>query len=62
MLRAPHNPSHFAVLVPEREAARILASEGSFTVTVKRPTEQGAEFTKDKSTRPRRSIIYEGGR
>lgn len=60
LLRAPHNPSHFAVLVPESEASHVLRQGGVFTVIVKRRSESGTEFVKETS-RGRRSIVYEGG-
>lgn len=60
ILRAPQNPSHFAVLVPESQAHEVLRHGGEFTVIVKRPTEHGTEFVKDER-RQRRSITYEGG-
>ncbi|MBX3022565.1 MAG: hypothetical protein KF799_12910 [Bdellovibrionales bacterium] len=59
LLRAPHNPSHFAVLVPENEAPAVLRFGGPFTVIVKRPGKSGTEFVKEP-TRTRRSITYEG--
>lgn len=60
ILRAPQNPSQFAVLVPEDQAAKIVAHPGAFTVIVKRPQEGGTEFVKPVSAPPRRKIIYEG--
>ena len=60
MLRAPHNPSHFAVLIPDAEARGVLRQTGPFTVIVKRPLESGTEFVKEPA-RAKRSITYEGG-
>lgn len=60
LLRAPHNPSHFAVLVPESQAQQVLRQGGLFTVIVKRAGETGTEFVKEE-TRAKRSITYEGG-
>ncbi len=60
LLRAPQNPSRFAVLVPEREAAQILSHSGSYAVIVKRPGQGGTEFVKQQISR-RRKIIYGGG-
>jgi hypothetical protein len=37
ILRAPLNPSHFAVLAPENESARIVSHQGPFTVVVQNP-------------------------
>ena len=62
ILRAPQNPSHFAVLIPEREAERVLAESGPFTVTVKRPGSDGTEFVNtppEASARRRRTITYD---
>lgn len=60
LLRAPRNPSHFAVLIGEADVADLLRSGGAFTVIVKRPNEGGTEIVKEES-RPRRSITYDGG-
>lgn len=60
LLRAPQNPSRFAVLVPEREAHQILAHSGSYIVIVKAPTAAGTEFVKSQ-VRPKRKIVYGGG-
>lgn len=59
ILRAPQNPSHFAVLVQESEVQSLLRFGGIFTVIVKRPTEGGTEFVKE-SPREQRTIVYEG--
>lgn len=60
LLRAPQNPAHFAVLVPEREARDILRDGSTFTVVVKRPDEGGTRIEKS-TTGTKRSITYEGG-
>lgn len=60
LLRAPHNPSHFAVLVPENQAQSVLRHGGVFTVIVKRAGETGTEFVEEE-TRTKRSITYGGG-
>jgi hypothetical protein len=67
LLRAPQNPSHFAVLVAEPDVAAILRFGSLFTVIVKHPDNAGTEFVKDPSTEPvpakksqRRIISYEG--
>jgi hypothetical protein len=59
ILRAPQNPSHFAVLVQEGEVAHVLKFGGQFTVIVKRPEKVGTEFVKDPVI-TRRTIVYEG--
>jgi len=58
LLRAPHNPSHFAVLVPESQVDQILRFGDSFVVAIKRRTKSGTEFVKERTSR---KIIYEGG-
>ncbi len=60
LLRAPQNPSHFAVLVQESDVASLIHAGAQFTVTVKRPGEAGTEFVKD-SVKSSRKIVYEGG-
>ena len=60
LLRAPNNPSHFAVLVPELEASEVLRFGGQFTVIIKRPGQAGTEFVK-QAGKGKRSITYEGG-
>ena len=57
LMRAPRNPSHFAILVSESEVSRVLAFGSLFTVIVKRPDRVGTEFVKPPSKRP---IVYEG--
>ncbi|MGE4130806.1 MAG: hypothetical protein AB7F86_04165 [Bdellovibrionales bacterium] len=58
LLRAPQNPTRFAVLVPESQAPSILAGSGLFYVVVKRPEEGGTEFV--KKDKQKRSIVYGG--
>jgi hypothetical protein len=60
ILRAPKNPSHFAVLIRESEAASVLRFSGLFTVIVKRPGAPGTEFVKEPP-RTHHPIVYEGG-
>jgi hypothetical protein len=60
ILRAPQNPSHFAVLIREEEVPRVLQQGGLFTVIVKRPQNNGTEFVNTEKPK-RRKIIYEGG-
>ena len=44
ILRAPLNPSHFAVLVPDSESARLVADAGAYTVVVQNPNRSGTRF------------------
>jgi hypothetical protein len=58
ILRAPQNPSHFAILVLEGEVHRVLKYGGTFNVIVKRPDNAGTEIVKGQE-RSHRSIFYE---
>jgi len=60
LLRAPQNPSRFAVLVPESESRLILSHGGSYVVVVKPAATGGTEFVKSQTT-PHRKILYGGG-
>lgn len=58
ILRAPKNPSHFAVLVPAALAQHILQFQGPFTVSVQNPQHKvGTQFEKRSNRRSR--IVYE---
>ncbi len=46
IIRAPLNPSQFAVLIKEENSTEIARYPGAFYVMVQNPTKQGAEFTK----------------
>jgi hypothetical protein len=61
ILRAPKNPSHFAVLVPARLAPQILKYQGPFIVSVQNPKFQmGTKFEDTAVKTSRRSrILYE---
>jgi hypothetical protein len=56
ILRAPLNPSQFAVLVPEIEAPRLVQREGPFFVVIQNPKETGMAFV-NTHTNPRPSRI-----
>ena len=58
ILRAPKNPSHFAVLVPARLAQHILQYQGPFTVSVQNPKYQTGTLFEKKAIRKSR-ITYE---
>jgi hypothetical protein len=58
ILRAPKNPSHFAVLVPARLAQHILQYQGPFTVSVQNPKFQTGTLFEKKAIRKSR-IVYE---
>ena len=59
LLRAPQNPSHFAVLIREKDVDQILRFGVTFSVVIKRPGQDGTEFV--TSNKPKhRTIIYDG--
>lgn len=58
ILRAPKNPSHFAVLAPEAEASSILSSEGNFYVALKGPHQGGTQIV--NRTNHTRRIHFDG--
>lgn len=58
ILRAPKNPSHFAVLVPARLAQHILQYQGPFTVSVQNPKFQTGTLFEKRAHRKSR-IVYE---
>jgi hypothetical protein len=58
ILRAPKNPSHFAVLVPARLAQHILQYQGPFTVSVQNPKFQTGTLFEKRASRKSR-IVYE---
>ena len=58
ILRAPRNPNHFAVLLPESRADQVAGHPGPFTVTVRNPKEVGIRFVKKK--KQIRRIHYDG--
>lgn len=59
ILRAPQNPSQFAILVAEERTDEILKTGGPLTVIVKRNESAGTEFVKNEKPK-RRKIVYEG--
>lgn len=59
ILRAPQNPSRFAVLVEEARASNILGYQGGIFVVVKPLSQAGTEFVKTKEE-VRRKIVFEG--
>jgi hypothetical protein len=60
VLRAPKNPSHFAVLIRESDTGRILQYGSTFHVLIKRPGDKGGtEFVQEGKTR-KRKIVYGG--
>lgn len=50
ILRAPLNPNHFAVLVPDSESQKIVAYSGALTVVVQNPNKAGPTFVMSDST------------
>lgn len=60
LLRAPHNPSQFAALVPESQAEVILAPAAPLTAVIKHTQSAGTEIVNLKP-KTRRTIVYGGG-
>jgi hypothetical protein len=50
ILRAPLNPSHFAVLAPETQSQSLVAYSGAFTVVVQNPRQSGTSFEEAADT------------
>lgn len=63
ILRAPQNPSQFAVLVPEGKAGLFFQQESVFFAAILNPKESGTEFENKakprKQNSPRSMIIFE---
>lgn len=53
ILRAPLNPNHFAVLVPETESQKIVAYSGALTVVVQNPRQDGPGLVLPDTQTPR---------
>jgi hypothetical protein len=50
ILRAPLNPSHFAVLAKETESANLVSNAGPFMVIVQNPEHSGTGFVNSPDT------------
>lgn len=59
IIRAPRNPSHFAVLMPNDKAHRVAGHSGPLTVTVRNPKETGIKFVQEKRSKKRRRVSYD---
>lgn len=65
ILRAPQNPSQFAVLVPEAEAPIFFQQGSVFFAAILNPKETGTAFEKErrerttKAPRPRSIVVFE---
>lgn len=59
IIRAPRNPSHFAVLVPFEKVKNILRHPGPFMVSVQNPKEVGTGFEEQRKRKSR--ILYNLG-
>lgn len=65
ILRAPLNPNHFAVLVPDSESQNIVAYSGALTVVVQNPKRSGPtlvnpdtdDIKQRPSKRPSRVVV-----
>jgi hypothetical protein len=49
ILRAPLNPSHFAVLATEADSGKIVSQAGPFIVVVQHPSKSGTNFVNTHS-------------
>lgn len=59
ILRAPLNPSHFAVLVPESISRSITQEPGPFWVVIQNPNQQGMSF--EKNLKKQKVQVIDGG-
>ncbi len=60
IVRAPNNPSHFAILVPYDQVPHILKNSGPMMVSVLNPKARGTSF--EKAVPQKRSrIVYNTG-
>ena len=59
ILRAPRNPSHFAVLMPQSKAHKIAGHIGQLTVTVRNPKETGTKFVQERRRKKQRQVFYD---
>lgn len=62
LMRAPQNPSRFAVLIAETQASEILKYQGLVFVTLKPPGQNGTEIVNNKMNKgiQKRRILFEG--
>jgi hypothetical protein len=58
ILRAPKNPSQFAVLAPEEQSQTLVRQAGGFYVIVQNPQSSGTAFETPTSTKPRRARVH----
>ncbi len=60
ILRAPQNPSQFAVLVPEQQAALFFRGQSVFFAAIQNPKETGTSFVnKPASPKSRQVLVFE---
>lgn len=60
ILRAPRNPSHFAILVPFERVKSILKYAGPFMVSVQNPKSSGTSFV-NEPVKTKSRILYNLG-
>lgn len=60
LLRAPQNPSHFAILIQDGKVENVLKWGSQFTVILKRPDPSGTEIVKEAQNH-KRTIVYDRG-
>ena len=57
ILRAPLNPSNFAVLAPEEESANLVKHHGPFSVVVQNPKQLGTDFERVAQSKAGRTKV-----
>ena len=60
IVRAPRNPSHFAVLVPFEQVQKILKYPGPFMISVQNPKTNGMGFEKEIKRKKSRIVFNSG--
>ena len=60
ILRAPQNPSQFAVLVPEQQAGLFFRDQSVFFAAIQNPKEAGTSFVNRPATpKSRKVLVFE---
>lgn len=59
LVRAPLNPSQFAVLVPEDESERLVQGASEYTVVIQNRKASRSRFQRQSAPQARRTIIHE---
>ena len=59
IIRSPHNPNRFAVLVPEEKAPFLIERFKSFYAIIQNPSKKGVKITPPPARAKKRRIIIE---